>query len=173
LYNGSSNIKTLTDGLSLLAGQKDSIVFEVKVDTQGQDDSISIANQATLNGLASFGPISLKSRADNNSSFDPTQTKLPLIRIVVPDGFSPNGDGINDLLYIKRVNNTRVEVHVYTGRGTEVYSSTDYQNDWDGSGSGLLGSNLPDGTYYFTYKLTSTLTGVVVEKGIKFITLRK
>lgn len=173
LYNGSSNIKTLTDGLSLLAGQKDSIIFEVKVDTQGQDEAISIANQATLNGLVSFGSISLKSRADNNSSFDPTQTELPLIRIVVPDGFSPNGDGINDLLYIKRVNNTRVEIHVYTVHATEVYSNTDYQNDWDGTGSGLLGSNLPDGTYYFTYKLTSTLTGEVVEKGMKFITLRQ
>jgi len=173
LYNGSSNIMTLADVLSLVPGQKDSIIFEVKVDTQGQDEVISITNQAILKGKASFDNISLKSRADNNSSFDPTQTSLPLIRIVVPDGFSPNGDGINDLLYIKRVKNTRVEIHVFTAVGSPVYDNVDYQNDWDGKGSGMLGGVLPDGTYYFTYKLTSTVTGEVVEKGSKFITLRQ
>ncbi len=172
LYNGSSNIKTLAEGLSLAPGQKDSILFEVKVDTQGQDESVSIVNQATLNGTMTFGGISLKSRADNSVS-DPTTTSLPLILIKVPDGFSPNGDGINDLLYIKRVNNTKVEIHVYTSQGAPVYSNSDYQNNWDGTGTGFLGKILPDGTYYFTYKLTSTITGEVVEKGVKFITLRQ
>ena len=65
----------------------------------------------------------------------------------VPDVLTPNGDGMNDVLYIDCIDKyPRNEVYVYNRWGTEVFSDIDYQNDWGGTYNGSL---LPDGTYYF------------------------
>ena len=64
------------------------------------------------------------------------------------DVLSPNGDSINDtwtIINIQRFPGTTVEV--YSRWGNEVFSSSDYQNDWSGTGNG--GNVLPAGAYYY------------------------
>jgi len=175
LYNGSSNVKTLIDGLSQSPGQLDSIRIELKVNTNGQADSISVFNQAILKAKASFGEISVKSRADMTTvKPNPTQTNIPAVQIILPDGFSPNGDGINDEFVIVHPINTKVELEVYSRSGNLVYESTDYKNDWDGKGSGnFFGRDLIDGTYFCSYREISLTTGELIYKGIKFITIHR
>lgn len=84
---------------------------------------------------------------------------IPLHRPVpeVPNVFTPNGDGINDVLIIKVDNKTeaeqpsllryydRMELVVYNRYGRKVFESKDYRNDWDGKGLG-------DGTYFYVLK---------------------
>jgi gliding motility-associated-like protein len=69
----------------------------------------------------------------------------------IPEGFSPNGDGINDLFVISGTNGKRVAIEIYNRWGTKVYANTDYQNDWDGTSnvSMSLGNNLTESTYYY------------------------
>jgi len=66
---------------------------------------------------------------------------------VVPNAFTPNGDGINDTWNIKYLdtypNNT---VDVFNRYGAKVYSSVGYPVPWDGT---YKGSGLPPGTYYY------------------------
>jgi len=73
----------------------------------------------------------------------------------IPEGFSPNGDGINDFFVIKGIDGKTASLSVYNRWGNLVYSSRDYQNDWDGlANTGLLlGSKLPDGTYFYVLDL--------------------
>jgi len=64
--------------------------------------------------------------------------------IEIPNVFTPgNGDGNNDFFVIKNLDsnpNTRVQILNRWGR--EVYSSSNYQNNWDGG-------DLPHGTYFY------------------------
>jgi len=176
LYNGSGNVKTLIDGLSMSAGELDSIRIEVNVNTHGQSDTIAVFNQATLTAKATFGEFSMKSHADKISVLAaPTQTNIPVVKLIISDGFSPNGDGVNDQFMIVHEASTRLDIEVFNRTGNSVYKSSDYQNDWDGKGMGSFfgGNDLPTGTYFITYKAIKISTGEIVNKGVKFITLRR
>jgi len=67
-------------------------------------------------------------------------------------GFSPNGDGINDVYVINGLENTQGnELIVFNNWGDVVYEAVDYANDWDGRGNN--GKQLPSDTYYFVLKI--------------------
>ena len=69
------------------------------------------------------------------------------------DGFSPNGDGINDTWSIENIDNFPNNlVQVFTRWGVKVYMQKGYVNNdpdkcWDGRTEN--GSDLPTGTYYY------------------------
>ena len=62
--------------------------------------------------------------------------------IVIPNVFTPNGDGVNDYFVVRNLNlyDFRPLV-IYNRWGNVVYQSDQYNNDWDGRG-------VPDGVYY-------------------------
>jgi len=68
--------------------------------------------------------------------------------VVVPNAFSPNGDGINDVWNIKALNlYPESETNVFNRYGQLVFHSQGYGRAWDGRVNGKL---LPVGTYYYT-----------------------
>ena len=70
-----------------------------------------------------------------------------LFKPVVPNTFTPNGDGINDkwdILYIDSYPGSVIEV--YTATGQPVFRSVGYNIPWDGTNKG---KSLPSGTYYY------------------------
>ena len=71
--------------------------------------------------------------------------------VEVPNLFTPNGDGINDYFIIDNIFTYDAEVLIFNRWGTELYSSTAYQNDWDGTNND--GDPLTDGTYYYVVKV--------------------
>lgn len=68
-------------------------------------------------------------------------------KIIMPNAFSPNGDGINDK-YIPNISCFPKDYHftVYNRYGQPVFASKDYKEPWDGN---LKNSLLPVGTYYY------------------------
>ncbi len=81
--------------------------------------------------------------------------------VFVPEGFSPNGDGINDRLVVQGVApGQTMRLSVFNRWGQAVYEQEDYKNDWDGvastgSKSGTSArQGLPDGTYFYVLKLS-------------------
>ncbi len=69
----------------------------------------------------------------------------------VPEGFSPNGDGINDLFVIKEIADfPKGVLKVFNRWGGLVFESADYQNNWDGT---YNGEALPNGTYFYVLDL--------------------
>lgn len=72
--------------------------------------------------------------------------------LFIPEGFSPNGDLVNDKFLIKNTKGLTVDLKVFNRYGAVVFTSDDYQNDWDGRST--TGQNLPDGTYFYIVKLS-------------------
>jgi gliding motility-associated-like protein len=77
--------------------------------------------------------------------------------VKVPQGFSPNGDGINDKLVIKGLSEyPNHRILIFNRWGNKVYEASPYKNDWDGKnqfGVHANGDALPDGTYFYILEL--------------------
>ncbi|MBP9213218.1 MAG: PKD domain-containing protein [Chitinophagaceae bacterium] len=86
-----------------------------------------------------------------------------LLTPVIPNAFSPNGDGINDTWDITYLNNyVGATVDVFSRNGQTVFSNIGYSKPWDGT---YNGKPLPIGVYYFVINpknglklMTGTLT---------------
>lgn len=78
--------------------------------------------------------------------------------IRIPEIFTPNGDGKNDIFNIKNIEFfPDNELLIFNRWGNLVYSMKSYDNSWDGSpnAAGKTGSSkLPTGTYFYLLKLT-------------------
>jgi gliding motility-associated-like protein len=53
--------------------------------------------------------------------------------IAIPDAFSPNGDGINDIFYIPAWSVREFHMTIYNRWGTEVFETDDIHTGWDGT----------------------------------------
>ncbi len=72
--------------------------------------------------------------------------KIPL----VPNTFTPNGDGVNDLWNIKYLNDYQSPtVQLFNRYGAIIYSTTGYSSAWDGK---INGTDAPVGTYYYIFQ---------------------
>lgn len=70
-----------------------------------------------------------------------------LLAPIIPNAFSPNGDGIHDRWRIQYLESyPGATVDVYDRYGGLVFSSIEYAVDWDGTRNG---NPLPIGTYYY------------------------
>ena len=75
--------------------------------------------------------------------------------IIIPDGFSPNGDSVNDEFVIKNLNNAypNYTIEIYNRFGNILYKGNINSSNWDGTTteSGLkLDNNLvPVGVYFY------------------------
>lgn len=67
--------------------------------------------------------------------------------IIIPDGFSPNGDNTNDLWQIENVGlYPSITVEIYNRWGDLLWRNIGYTEPWDGL---YDGQPLPIGTYYY------------------------
>ena len=65
------------------------------------------------------------------------------------NGFSPNGDLVNDFFRIDGLQDFPNHiVYVFNRWGNEVLKTENYNNDWAGTWNG---TNLPDGTYFYVF----------------------
>jgi gliding motility-associated-like protein len=85
--------------------------------------------------------------------------EIPEFEIFVPNAFSPNGDGINDIFQIKFPNSTFNLQHstlsIFNRWGEEIFQSDDITQGWDGKKNG---KDCPGGVY--VYKIVFEVDGV-------------
>jgi gliding motility-associated-like protein len=90
------------------------------------------------------------------------------IQLIVPNAFTPNGDGINDLFYVGHKLINTFQVNIFDRWGNLLFTSRDPDFRWDGT---LNGSPLPEGNY--TYSITATaIENTPVNKAGVFSLLR-
>jgi gliding motility-associated-like protein len=76
-----------------------------------------------------------------------------LLPVVIPNTFTPNGDGFNDTWQIIRIGQyPNNEVSVFDRWGQRIYHKKGYspEGDWDGR---YMGTPLPTATYYYIIEL--------------------
>jgi gliding motility-associated-like protein len=75
----------------------------------------------------------------------------------IPEGFSPNGDEINDFFVIRGIGNFPDNTFTIFNRwGEKIFEASPYHNTWDGKatmGLRIGGDQLPVGTYFYVLNL--------------------
>ena len=75
----------------------------------------------------------------------------------IPEGFSPNGDNINDFFVIRGIDQfPNNSFTIFNRWGAKLFEANPYQNNWDGKSTmGLIvgGDELPVGTYFYVLDL--------------------
>ena len=74
---------------------------------------------------------------------------------LIPNVFSPNGDGRNEVFYIPGVcSDQDYSLQIFDRWGSLLFNSVSRNHSWDGKTD--HGENAPDGTYYFVVKVKDT-----------------
>ena len=92
------------------------------------------------------------------------------IDVLIPEGFSPNNDGVNDTFTIIGLEDyPSHKLSIFNRWGHKVFEATNYQNDWDGTSQSILtlgAEVLPKGTYYYVLQLEESADPI---KGFFFL----
>ena len=68
---------------------------------------------------------------------------------LVPNVFSPNGDGKNDTFLVQGAFLDDFEMEIYNRWGQVMFRSTNVTNGWNGGVDNQTSAKVPDGTYYY------------------------
>ncbi len=118
--------------------------------TPTQPASLLIQTDATsATGCTSSATLTLNILPNNEDFF-------------VPNVFTPNGDGKNDVFRVYGSSVKTIELQVYTQWGEMVYSTNDITKGWDGT---FKGRQQPVGVYVYALKATMQNGAVISKKG--------
>ncbi|MBS1943787.1 MAG: gliding motility-associated C-terminal domain-containing protein, partial [Bacteroidetes bacterium] len=70
----------------------------------------------------------------------------------MPDAFSPNGDGVNDIFYVRGGPFKTLHLQIYNGWGEKIFETEDPEFGWDGTYKGKPETN---GVYVYSVTATS------------------
>ena len=87
---------------------------------------------------------------------------LPPTPLFIPDIFSPNGDQVNDILYVRGQGIVAMDFRVYDRWGIIAFQSDKPEHGWDGN---VGGNQMPSGVYVFFLQATLNSGEVVELKG--------
>lgn len=122
-------------------------------------------NQSTNYQLVNWGNGSCWFAFDDVKVYycGPDTTEAPVLdTLVIPNVFTPNGDGYNDKFEYKNQEQWNFETSVYNRWGGVVYENASSQN-WDGH---YRGNKVSAGVYFYIIKAQAIRTGEVrVYKG--------
>lgn len=80
--------------------------------------------------------------------------------VFVPNAFTPNNDGLNDILYVYGTTISSMEIRIFNQWGQLVFESKDKGRGWDGTMSGV---KQPIGVYNYVLK-AQLQDGTVIQK---------
>lgn len=151
-YNASTGLWTIG---TLNNGASETLTITATVNSNG-----SYANTASITGNE------IDTNLVNNTS---TVTTVPT-DFFIPEGFSPNGDGINDVFVIRGIEYYPTNTFTIFNRwGNKVFEANHYLNTWNGTsteGIRVGGTQLPVGTYFYTLDLGN---GTPIFKGTIYL----
>jgi gliding motility-associated-like protein len=153
---------------SLAAGQTDTIRVDVKFTPNGlktfSNTATASASSLPNGGFVGSDVSHSGTNPDPNGNNNPNDSNENDVTVFtldgdlfVPQGFSPNGDGVNDVLVIRGLDAFPDNKFTILNRwGNVVYKADGYKNDWNGKateGVKFGGDDLPEGTYFYILDL--------------------
>lgn len=97
---------------------------------------------------------------DPMGSFTVEVLKDPVL--FVPDAFSPNGDGNNDVLDVQGKGIDSIHLMIYSRWGQRVFETESMDNKWDGT---INGNALDNGVFVYVVKAVTTCKSEIEEQG--------
>ncbi|MCC6939260.1 MAG: gliding motility-associated C-terminal domain-containing protein [Flavobacteriales bacterium] len=181
LQNGTYTYTlTISDGPCTASDQVVLSILQLPIANAGPDHTIFLGDEVTLGGSPTgpqgssyvWTPDSLVSNAtvaaptsapaittwftvtvtSSNGCVSLDSVLVTVIpEVVIPTGFTPNGDGWNDTWVIDFIDLfPECEVEIYNRWGEMLFRSVGYQRPWEGKYNGGF---VPVGTYYYVIKL--------------------
>jgi gliding motility-associated-like protein len=86
-------------------------------------------------------------------------------KLIVPNVFTPNGDGANDKLRLLTQNLTNIEAVIYDRWGNKVFEMTSASGNIEWDGMNQYGNKAATGTYFYVIKATGKDGKDYEEKG--------
>ena len=159
-FDGKNNLNLLTANQVLAVGASATVRFTVNITGAGSFSNTATATAAGPGSTGTTRDVSTNgTNPDPNSNGNPsdpgedspTVITLGTSDLIIPQGFSPNGDGKNDTFVITGQGLSAVHLEIYNRWGNVVYKNENYKNEWNGTcNTGIyFGQELPDGTYYY------------------------
>jgi gliding motility-associated-like protein len=87
-----------------------------------------------------------------------------LIGIIIPNVFSPNGDEINDVFYVKTTGIESITISIFNRWGKLIFETDKLGRGWAGTYNDT-DAEVPDGTYYYIIKAKDVLGKMEEYKG--------
>jgi len=133
----------------------------------GDGDTLRTASQANVQHIYnSTGTFNTLLIALNNFGCEDTAQQIIVARITplldVPNAFTPNGDGINDKVFVRGFGITKMTWRIYNRWGEAVFVSADKTQGWDGTYKGSL---QPKEVYHYTLAVQYTDNSKSEKKG--------
>jgi len=128
----------------------------------GNVPSFTATNKSNSNikGTVTITPVF---NGCSGASVNYVVTVIPLDKdVFVPNVFSPNGDGKNDMLYAYGNYIAKLDMHIFNQWGQEIAVINDVHQGWDGK---YKGTPQPVGVYVYTVKAVMTDGRVIQLKG--------
>jgi len=116
--------------------------------TTGANVSISVI---------AYGKLPCQTSAAGTQSF-----VIPSNGVFVPKAFTPNGDGLNDVLYVYGNFIQQLDMKIFNQWGQAIFETANKGNGWDGTYKGKM---QPSGVYMYALKATLQDGTVVNTKG--------
>lgn len=124
----------------------------------GDGNGSTIQNPTHIYTTQGFMNVSLLVTSANGCEDIVSIEYLVLSDIIIPNVFTPNGDGMNDMFVVKNLEFFNNNLTIFNRWGNKVFEKENYKNDWDGDG-------VSDGTYYFILEIQKYDDTVELHKG--------
>lgn len=82
--------------------------------------------------------------------------------LIIPNSFTPNGDYLNDIIYLHASYISEVNFEIYNNWGNLIFGTRDLTIGWDGTFKGI---NCPTGVYFYTIEYKSIRDVRELKKG--------
>jgi gliding motility-associated-like protein len=118
----------------------------------------------TIRGLKPQQTVTLlvKATGCEEKVSDPATGKTLPDGVYIPTGFSPNGDGLNDIWLVYGAIVREIHFQVFNQWGEKIFESNNQQTGWDGT---YKGKAQPSGVYIYICKLKLADGTLVDRKG--------
>jgi gliding motility-associated-like protein len=165
LLGGTDPLNPDTDGDGVLDGT------EVVDGTDANDPCDLLIASQTVTPSAAWGALDCDGDAilnedefgQGSNPLDPCSPNR--CEIIIPDAFTPDGDGINDSFVIVGIeqapDNTII---IYNRWESVVFETSNYQNNWIGTSNvnnTVGGDELPTGVYFYLFDTKTEKYGVM------------
>jgi gliding motility-associated-like protein len=100
---------------------------------------------------------------DVNGCVDTAYNEVIIVLLpVLPTGFTPNGDGENDVFIIRGGPFVATDFKIYNNWGQLIFTTNDANTGWDGTFKGV---DQPLGVYTWTFSVEITNGRVITQSG--------
>lgn len=167
-YDNSLNWNTF------LEGSLESVTYEIYRIVQNQEQELirSFANRTdftdNIESLQSYSQFCyfIRATAEGTSEYSQSNTACAYLNptIYIPEVFTPNGDGTNDLFKpVFTFIPANYEMRIYNRWGNVVFETSSYTEPWDGNEPN--GNSVQTGSYIYYIKIETPNNQIIEKRG--------